>query len=113
MTRILIFSLLLASVYTCGAHAQGNAAQGLKLAGQICGACHVVSKDQRFAPTLNPPAASFASLARRKDMTDANLRQILESHHEMIGESGGMPNPQLLDYQIDAIAKYFDTLRKR
>lgn len=113
MTRISLSSFLLASVCAGGALAQGNAAQGLKLARQICAACHVVSTDQRFAPTLNPPAASFASLARRDDMTDSNLRQILASHHEMVGESGAMPNPQLLDYQIDAIVKYFDTLRKR
>jgi mono/diheme cytochrome c family protein len=96
------------------ASAQENAvAQGHQLATLICSACHVAAPDQSFAPILVPPAPPFVSIAQRSDVTADFLRTFLATTHRDISNPKGMPNPQLLDYQIEQISAYVLSLRKR
>jgi mono/diheme cytochrome c family protein len=88
-------------------------AQGHHLATLICSACHVAAPDQNFAPILQPPAPPFVSIAQRSDVTADFLRTFLTTTHRDISNPKGMPNPQLLDYQIEQISAYILSLRKR
>jgi mono/diheme cytochrome c family protein len=96
------------------ASAQEDAvAQGHHLATLICSACHVAAPDQSFAPILQPPAPPFVSIAQRSNVTADFLRTFLTTTHRDISNPKGMPNPQLLDYQIEQISAYVLSLRKR
>jgi mono/diheme cytochrome c family protein len=96
------------------ASAQEDAvAQGHHLATLICSACHVAAPDQSFAPILQPPASPFVSIAQRSNVTADFLRTFLTTTHRDISNPRGMPNPQLLDYQIEQISAYVLSLRKR
>lgn len=86
-------------------------AAGRKLAEMICGACHVVTTRRDERPVLNPPAISFAVLAQRPSLTEKSLREFLGSNHRNLGPAEAMPNPRLVDYQIDEIVAYFGTLK--
>ncbi len=88
-------------------------AQGHHLATLICSACHVAAPDQNFEPILRPPAPPFASIAQRSNVTADYLRTFLTTTHRDISNPNGMPNPQLLDYQIKEISAYILSLRKR
>jgi mono/diheme cytochrome c family protein len=92
---------------------QDEVAQGHHLATLICSACHVAAPDQNFEPILRPPAPPFASIAQRSDVTADFLRTFLTTTHRDISNPNGMPNPQLLDYQIKQISAYILSLRKR
>jgi mono/diheme cytochrome c family protein len=78
---------------------------GRDLALQICSACHVVSPDQRFAPTLRPPAPDFRGIANRPATTERSLRDFMVIPH------GKMPDPKLVDYQVTALVRYLLSLR--
>ena len=80
-------------------------ATGRDLALQICSACHVVSADQHFAPTLRPPASDFHSIANRPATTDRTLHDFLLTPH------GKMPDAMLVDYQVTALVNYILSLR--
>ena len=86
--------------------------QGHRLANTICSSCHVAASDQQFAPILRPPAPPFEALAQRADMSTESIRKFLTTTHRDIGNPEGMPNPQLLDFQIRQVAAYLMSLRK-
>jgi mono/diheme cytochrome c family protein len=92
---------------------EDEVARGHRLATLICSACHVAAPDQNFEPILRPPAPPFASIAQRSDLTADGLRTFLATTHRDISNPNGMPNPQLLDYQIKEISAYILSLRKR
>jgi mono/diheme cytochrome c family protein len=92
---------------------EDEVARGHHLATLICAACHVAAPDQNFDPILRPPAPPFASIAQRSDLTADFLRTFLATTHRDISSPNGMPNPQLLDYQIKEISAYILSLRKR
>jgi mono/diheme cytochrome c family protein len=85
--------------------------QGHQLATLICSACHVAARDQPFEPILRPPAPSFESIARRSTTTNDAVQTFLTTTHRDISNPNGMPNPQLLDYQIKQVAAYLISLR--
>lgn len=87
--------------------------QGHRLALEICAYCHVAASDQRTSPILQPPAPSFVSIARRPGVTTDSLRAFLATTHGADGAAKGMPNPELLDYQIRQVSAYLLSLRKQ
>ncbi len=87
-------------------------ASGRAFALKVCWACHVVAKEQTQKPILSHPAPSFLEIAQRPEVTESFLRQFLASHEETIGRKAGMPNPRLVDYQIDEVVAYIMSLKK-
>jgi mono/diheme cytochrome c family protein len=85
--------------------------QGHRLATLVCSACHVAAADQPFEPILRPPAPSFESIARRGSITSDSVQAFLTTTHRDVGNPQGMPNPQLLDYQVKQLAAYLLSLR--
>ena len=86
-------------------------AAGRVFAQTVCAACHVVTGEAGEAPMLRQPAPSFLAIAKRSDFSPAWLREFLKSNHSRLGPREAMPNPALLDYQIDELAAYFDSLK--
>lgn len=86
--------------------------KGHDLAAIICANCHVAASDQRFAPLLNPPAPSFASIAQRPDTNADMLQKFLTTTHRGLDNPKGMPNPYLMDYQVTQVVAYILSLRK-
>ena len=88
------------------------AAAGHDFALQVCGNCHVVEKGQHPAPVLKPPASSFSAIIARREVNEAWLRAFLSKPHGNMGRAQKMPNPQLVDFQIDKIVAYFQQQKK-
>jgi mono/diheme cytochrome c family protein len=86
-------------------------AAGRKFAEQVCGACHVVTQQRDELPVLAPPGPSFAVLAQRPALTEQSLRNFLGSNHRNLGPAEAMPNPRLVDYQINEIVAYLMLLK--
>jgi mono/diheme cytochrome c family protein len=84
-------------------------AAGRNFAGRVCGACHVLTRDE--LPVLSPPGPSFAVLAQRPSLTEPALREFLGSNHRGLGPHEAMPNPRLVDYQIDEIVAFMMSLK--
>jgi hypothetical protein len=53
------------------------------------------------------------SIAQRASTTSESVLKFLATTHKDIGNPQGMPNPQLLDYQIRQLTAYLLSLRKR
>jgi mono/diheme cytochrome c family protein len=92
---------------------QDDVRQGHDLAVKICAYCHVAANDQANEPLLEPPAPSFESIAQRKTLDFASAQTFLTTTHRDISNPKGMPNPQLLDYQVKQVAAYLLSLRKQ
>ena len=86
---------------------------GHRLALEICAYCHLAASDQEAGPFLQPPARSFASIAQGPDISADSLRVFLNTTHRSVGAKSGMPNPQLLNSQINQVAAYLLSLRKK
>ncbi len=86
-------------------------AAGRSFAQRVCGACHVVTPQSRELPLLSPPGPSFAALAQRPLLTEQTLREFLASNHGTMGPHDAMPNPRLVDYQIDEIVAFMMSLK--
>jgi mono/diheme cytochrome c family protein len=85
---------------------------GRQLAALICSNCHVAGPDQLVEPIPQPPAPSFESIAQRSTISSDTIRTFLATTHRDISNPAGMPNPQLLDFQIRQVAAYLLSLRK-
>ncbi len=85
--------------------------KGRHIAEVVCWTCHVVAQDQEFEPILRPPAPAFAAIARRSNITADYLRTFIATTHRDISKPQGMPNPQLLDFQIEQVVAYIMSLR--
>jgi mono/diheme cytochrome c family protein len=85
--------------------------QGRRLADLICSNCHVAAPDQRVPPYLQPPAPSFESIAQRSTANAGDVRMFLASAHQDVAKPEGVPNPQLLDFQIEQVTAYLMSLR--
>ena len=90
-----------------------NVQQGRRLADLTCSNCHVVASDQSFNPILQPPAPSFDTLAQHSTMNADWLRTFLTTTHRDISNTAGMPNPQLIDSQIEQVTAYLLSLRNQ
>jgi hypothetical protein len=89
--------------------AASEAERGHYLATLICSNCHFATPDQTFAPILRPPAPTFASIVQRLD--DGAIATFIASTHRDVSNPEGMPNPQLLDFQVRQITAYMASLR--
>ena len=89
-----------------------DASKGRHLAIMLCTDCHIVAPGQPYAPTLNPPAASFESIAQRAGTTVESLRSFLTTTHQGLDNQKGMPDPMLADFQIKELSAYILSLRK-
>jgi mono/diheme cytochrome c family protein len=89
-----------------------DARKGRHLAFQLCIECHLVSPEQPYRPTLNPPAPSFESIASRGGTNAASLQAFLTTTHQGMDRPKGMPHPGLADFQIEQITAYLLSLRK-
>jgi mono/diheme cytochrome c family protein len=114
-STLYLLTLLTAScLLTTGRAAEGQGDKvvaGHDFALQVCAACHVVATDQKTAPILKPPAPRFAAIVRWPRVTEQFLREYLSSPHGNLGKSRKMPNPQLVDYQIDEVVAYLLSLK--
>jgi len=91
------------------AHAQTPAPDvtaGKTLALTLCTPCHVVAPDQSLPPILVDPAPRFDTIANRKDISAASLRQFLATTHTTVANPLAMPNPQLVAYQFEPLIAY-------
>jgi hypothetical protein len=86
-------------------------AQGRALARGTCGLCHIVSDASRETPAFRFPAPSFSEIASRPSFSANDLRQLLTSNHRRVGPDQAMLKPKLVEYQIDAIVAFFETLQ--
>jgi cytochrome c553 len=85
---------------------------GRQLAALICSNCHVAGPDQLVEPIPRPPAPSFESIARRSTTSSDTIQTFLTTTHRDISNPDGMPNPELLDFQVRQVAAYLLSLRK-
>ena len=83
---------------------------GHRLALLLCAPCHVVATDQEQPPMLDNPAPAFLAIANRPDTTEASLRRFLLTTHRTTSK---MPNPELADYQMNAIVAYLLSLKSQ
>ena len=107
-------------LFCCAARGQETIAQtdadevrkGRHLAIMLCTSCHFVAPDQPYAPTLSPPAPSFAAIAQRQDVSADSLTKFLSTTNQGWNNPRGMPNPNLAAFQTKAIVAYILSLRR-
>ena len=86
--------------------------KGHDLASIACSNCHQVAVDQAAAPVLPNPAPSFDSIARRPDIDADTLEHFITSTRRNLDHPTDMPNPYLLEYQVQQVVTYILSLRK-
>ena len=84
--------------------------KGHVLAIKVCAVCHIAAPDQPGKPILTPPAPSFASIVKQKSFDAETLTHFLATTHRGLDIPKGMPNIDLMDYQIKEIVAYFLSL---
>jgi mono/diheme cytochrome c family protein len=89
-----------------------TARKGRDLATVACSNCHQVTVDQRAAPILTSPASSFDSIAQRPDINAGVLEHFITSTRRTLDHPTDMPNPYLLEYQVQQVVTYILSLRK-
>jgi mono/diheme cytochrome c family protein len=89
------------------------AAHGRRTALEVCASCHVVEPGQARTPTLKPPAASFADIAARPDVTAESLRRFLAEPHGSSRLDSGMPPFLLARSEVDSVVAYILSLKAR
>ena len=115
MQTMLVLSLIFsAGLLSATAQPDSNEdiQNGHKLAVAVCAYCHLAAPDQADRPTVKPPAPSFESIAQRKDTTADSLRLFLTTTHRGIDAPKGMPDLDLMDYQLKELIAYILSLRK-
>ena len=88
-----------------------SVSEGHRLALLICASCHVVASDQEAPPILKNPGPSFVSIANGRGVTAESVRAFIRTTHSTTTPPFTMPNPQLADYQADAIVSYLVSLK--
>ncbi len=86
---------------------------GRRVAFLVCNPCHVVAPDQRYPPTLTPPAPSFESIAQRPNVSIESIQRFLTTTHRDASNVRAMPNPELIDSYIRQVATYILSLKRR
>ena len=89
-----------------------TARKGHDLATVACSNCHQVAVDQRVAPLLVRPAPSFDSIAQRSDINADVLEHFIITTRRSVDHPTSMPNPYLLEYQVQEVVTYILSLRK-
>lgn len=89
-------------------------ARGRNIALIVCSACHVVAPDQPDTPQLPQKTPSFQEIANRPDVSARSLRRfVTHTHWDQTAIPMTMPNPMLMSDQVDDVAAYIMSLRKR
>jgi len=88
-----------------------NIRAGHRLAILVCGNCHVAATDQPNEPVLRTPAPALEMIAQRKDISAAWIKSYLQTTHKGLDNPHGMPNPELIDSQVEQISAYILSLR--
>jgi len=88
-------------------------AAGKKFAIEVCANCHVVAPDQRVTPLLRRPAPSFRTIVNKPGVTAEGLRSFISTTHAELPDVRKMPNPSLVDYQLDEVIAYMMSLKGR
>jgi mono/diheme cytochrome c family protein len=102
VSRILLIGAAIGPLAPARAENQNDARSGERLAQKLCSSCHLVGR---------LPGPSFADIARGDHASPDALRNFLHSTHSDVSHPGAMPNPELTDEQIRAIAAYLSTLQ--
>jgi mono/diheme cytochrome c family protein len=89
-----------------------TARKGHDLATIACSHCHQVAVDQRATSVLASPAPSFDSIAQRSDINADRLEHFITSTRRNLDHPTDMPNPYLLEYQVQQVVTYILSLRK-
>jgi hypothetical protein len=89
-----------------------TARKGHDLATVACSHCHQVAVDQRVAPVLTLAAPSFEAIAQRPDINADVLQHSITFTRRNVEHPTGMPNPYLLEYQVQQVVTYILSLRK-
>jgi mono/diheme cytochrome c family protein len=89
-----------------------TARKGRDLATIACSNCHQVAVDQGASPGLATPAPSFDSIAQRPDISANALEHFITSTRRNLDHPTDMPNPYLLEYQVQQVVTYILSLRK-
>jgi mono/diheme cytochrome c family protein len=88
-------------------------AHGEHIARFVCATCHVVAKNQEFAPMLSTPTPNFLDIANRPGVSRESLQHFITSTHwdpdkiEMT-----MPALMLTPEDTRAVTSYILSLRK-
>jgi mono/diheme cytochrome c family protein len=102
-------TLAFAALAKAQSRAESEIAAGRELAASACSPCHALAAP---SPPQSSAAASFAEIAQGAKSSGAALHDFLRSTHNNVSHPGAMPNPQLTEKQIDAIAAYVASLRR-
>jgi mono/diheme cytochrome c family protein len=119
---LLVAALLTACLLALGAFASmawsqeasssDDVLKGRHLAAVLCSNCHVAGPDQLVEPVLRPPAPSFETIAQRSATSTNSIRTFMTTTHRGLSNPNGMPNPDLLEFQLTQVAAYLISLRK-
>jgi mono/diheme cytochrome c family protein len=107
------FAFVVAGAQPACADETADAAAGRKLALGVCVSCHVAAPGQARAPTLDPPAPSFAEIAARPDVTPASLKAFLTEPHGESRRGSGMPAFLLARSEVNSVVAYLMSLKAR
>jgi len=89
-------------------------AHGEHIARFVCATCHVVAKDQEFAPLLSKPAPSFFDIANRPGVSAESLQHfIAATHWDPDKLDMTMPALMATPEQSRAVTRYILSLKKR
>jgi len=107
MARLRHMPILLLLVQTLPLHAQeaGDTQAGLRLAREVCAACHAVLKGEVNSPHRQAPP--FERIAQVPGMTTTALTVALRTSHET------MPNIMLESQDLRDITAYITSLQSR
>lgn len=84
----------------------GDARAGARLAESECAGCHAISADMK-SKSVDPNAPRFIDVAHMSSTTELSLKVFLRSSHK------NMPNIELEPEEIDTVAAYILSLRKK
>ena len=86
---------------------------GRNTALELCAVCHIVEPGQALAPSLQPPAPSFAEIAAKLDVTAESLRKFLLEPHGRARLDSAMPPFLLPRPEVDSVVAYILSLKTR
>jgi len=86
--------------------------RGRQVAELVCGACHLVIKDQEFPPFLKVHTPSFYEIATQPGINPGTLRRfITTTHWDEKSIPMTMPNQELTPEELSAVVAYILSLR--
>lgn len=102
---VVVAVLCLVSMPAAAQRFPGNPEAGHAVAQRSCAQCHLIGDGEGHSAADNVP--TFATLARNPSMTESRLEGFMQVPHPR------MPEPALTRREIDDVASYILSLRKR